>query len=169
MKTVAIVGTRQPSSEQYEAATKAASALSSVHGVRIATGGAYGIDQAAMDATEPGMLDVYLPWWMYNRHIIPAYANITVANESKHVEWFESVEEFHPNPKALSRGARALHARNFGIVQNARVVLAFPNSSGEGGTGQSIRLARARQVPVFQYNRGDVIPEDFLDRILDML
>ena len=172
MITVAIIGTRKPDVGQREYAELLAHRLSLNYEVTIATGGAVGIDEAAMRGALISRLVVYLPWASYNNYLLPRYATCVVAGDAEtHPDWFASVENYHPNPRALSRGMRALHARNFGIVSNSRLVLAFPSDDGGGGTGQGIRIAHGEGIPVMQFNRGEQLPafETLLGDIVDTI
>jgi hypothetical protein len=172
VKSVAIIGTRNPDTQQLLMAERLARVLSQDYGVTIATGGAYGIDQAAMRGSTDAQLAVYLPWRSYNQEIVPANAGrIVVADPVVHRTWFESVDRYHPNPRALTRGARALHARNFGIVADRNLVVAFPDEQGAGGTGQGIRIADGESIPVLQFNRNASMPsfEDILRQAVNIL
>jgi len=166
----AIIGTRSPSPLQYAKAKELAREISKL-GVRIKTGAAFGIDQAAMEGTYGGCLDVFLPWPGYNHNIIPKTARITMYDYRVHKDWTESVSKLHPAASRLSSGAFSLHARNYGIVKDTKVVIAFPNESGEGGTGQGIRIARHLKVPVVQYNKGAEIPstKDILKVVFELI
>lgn len=156
--SAAIIGTREPDQAQYWAARRLSFMLSRYFDCRIRTGAAFGIDEQSMVGAHPGMLDVFLPWASYNKDIIPAHARITVADRHKHARWFDSVWEAHPAPGRLTRGAFALHARNYGIIEDAALVVAFPNERGGGGTGQGIRLAQALDKPLLSFNKGSEIP-----------
>lgn len=151
---VAIIGTRAPDIEQAVLARALANSLSRDYKVMISTGGALGIDHEAMESTEPGRLLVYLPWIPYNVNVIPHHARTIVYNPKIHSKWTESVSLYHPSPERLSKGAINLMARNYGIVEHANLVVAFPNETGEGGTGQGIRIAKALGIPVIQINKG---------------
>jgi hypothetical protein len=153
----AIVGTRDPSPSQRERAKGLAWELSSV-GIDINTGAAVGIDLAAMEGTKEGFLNVFLPWRSFNANLIPKHANITLYDIAIHWEWYLSVNQFHPAADRLKGGAFALHARNYGIVKPVQLVVAFPNETGEGGTGQAIRVANGLGIPLLQYNKGTQIP-----------
>lgn len=152
MIKVAIIGTREPDDIQARLAAYAARALSEQFHCTISTGGAFGIDQIAMENTV-GDLIVYLPWPSYNRNIIPTTCTKVIYNSKIHQTWDASVFEHHPAPGHLSPGAFLLHARNYGIIEGAKLVLAFPDERGEGGTGQGIRVARAMKIPVVQVNK----------------
>lgn len=172
MSRVSIIGTREPSLAQGLYAENLARQLSYTHGVTIRTGGAYGIDQAAMTGASRPLLEVFLPWRAYNRAIVPANAGrIVVASPDTNPEWFASVDTYHPNPKALTPGGRALHARNYPLAAEVDLVLAFPNEQGIGGTGQGMRIARDKGVPVLQFNKNADLPsfESLLACVLEEL
>jgi DNA recombination-mediator protein A len=144
---IAIIGTREPSEDQRVQALRNAQKFSG-EGHTIATGGAHGIDHVAMRGCEPGKLQVYLPWLKYNEGIIPDHAERIVYNPALHQEWMASVDKYHPDPDALSRGARFLMARNYGIILGCELVLAYPKHGHLGGTGQGIRIARGLGIEV---------------------
>lgn len=158
MLRAAIIGTREPDTFQFKTARILASLLSRDLGYTITTGGAYGIDQAAMESAAPGMLTVYLPWERYNEHLIPSHARRVVYSPKIHKDWAASVLKYYPAPGRLSRGAMALHARNYGIVENTVAVNAFPNEIGGGGTAQGVRVALGLGIPVLQANKGSAEP-----------
>lgn len=151
---IAIIGTRDPDDKQTDAVVQLIKYLSILPNVTIATGGAIGIDSIAMNNAK--QLEVYLPWGGYNRGTIPAHAKSIVYNPAVHGEWTASIS-LHPAQNRLSAGARSLHARNFGIVKDCDLVLAFPNTSGEGGTAQGIRIANKLGIHVMQFNKGSDI------------
>jgi hypothetical protein len=111
-----------------------------------------------MQCTAEGLLNVFLPWVGYNATIIPHGARITVFSPRDHKEWAESVLRFHPAADRLTRGAFALHARNYGIVRPTRLVVAFPDEKGRGGTGQGIRIAKYFRIPLMQFNKSSAMP-----------
>jgi len=151
---VAIIGTRNPDHQQERKARFLSYELSHSHNCTISTGAAYGIDEAAMKGALAEKLNVYLPWSSYNREIIPDRAKIVVASERLHPHWYASVTQYHPAASRLKPGVRSLHARNYGILEHADLVIAFPNEDGGGGTGQAIRIAEALNIPVMQFNKG---------------
>lgn len=153
--TVAIIGTRKPEPEMVRVCSELCYYLSRA-GHRLVTGNADGIDGLARDIwnkTAPERVTLVLPWPTYNRHHIHRQNKVVVFSDQQ--TWRESVLEHHPAGKRLGRGAFALHARNFGIAENAQVVVAFPSlKAGGGGTGQGIRIAKALNRPLF------VLPKD---------
>lgn len=158
--SIAIIGTRDPSPEQVALASWAAITLSgSDYRWWVVTGGAYGIDQVAMDGAFEDRLQVKLPWSTYNREIIPAHAQVEVLGTGlPYQAWYDSVDQYHPAPGRLTQSMRRLHARNYGIVASRTAVLALPGPGGAGGTGQGIRIAKGLSLPLFQYNKGDRLP-----------
>jgi hypothetical protein len=154
--SLAIIGTREPDDFQYDTAEDLARYVSTEFGMRVRTGAANGIDHQAMKGTMAGKLDCCLPWFSYNRSIIPAHANCIVYDPWHDRAWSESVDKHHPNPDKLTRGARALHARNYGIIAPAYAALAFPGRGESGGTGQGIRIARDLGIPIYVRSRGEM-------------
>jgi predicted Rossmann-fold nucleotide-binding protein len=113
----------------------------------LVTGAALGADQAFANGalSAGGTVILELPWWSYEEK----WVNWAVERGAiKHIlqdtdtEAWKSVLS-HPAYNRLSRGALALHARNYNIIYNTELVVAFPKPDkyGLGGTGQGIRLA----------------------------
>jgi hypothetical protein len=152
----AVIGTRKPDQNQILMATEVIRWLN-VRNVIIRTGGAVGIDHLAMRLAT--RLEVYIPWPGYNKTLIPSHAKTYCAQDTSlyRDKWFASVYKYHPNPIALTNGARHLHARNYPIVDGVIMVNAFPDERGEGGTGQGIRIAKDLNIPLFEYRRGKTI------------
>lgn len=165
-RKIAIIGTREPDVNQSIVAKNLAFSLTYLKGFVVKTGAAVGIDFIAMKASLVSQLEVYLPWGKYNMGAIPYGTKRVVYNPMVHRAWTESVTKFHPNPKALTNGAVCLHARNYGIVENCELVIAFPNAVGGGGTAQGIRIAKHLGIPVIQGNKGSVNPPDFCISVL---
>lgn len=152
----AVIGTRDPDAAQAEAAYRLAWAITVLGGQIIRTGAADGIDTKAMEGSLPRNLEVFLPWSSYNREHVPAESSVVVYTPSVHRAWTDSVARFHPAANRLSRGAFALHARNFGIVEGCVAVIALPGEDGGGGTGQGIRIAKSLGIHLIQANKGSI-------------
>lgn len=124
------------------------------------SGAAHGADQAferGCDAAG-GRKEIFIPWDGFqgrkatgrrDSELYGTFAGVTQ-------KALELAAEVHPNWAACSDAARKLHARNcFQIlgrnldVPVTDVVCWTPNGSGEGGTGQAIRLARHLGIPVW--------------------
>lgn len=154
---IAVFGTRAPGGAVSQAVASLVNFVSRL-GYTIRTGGAEGVDEAAMFATE-GRLEVMLPWATYNEALMGKVAAakkdlaITVYNPLFHQDWTKSVTDLHPYSKGLTRGPFALHARNYGIVAGSILGVAFPNyinNPNGGGTSQGIRIAKALGVPLIE-------------------
>lgn len=154
MRAYAGIGSRRLSKEQLEAcrgtARRAAQAGWGLH-----TGAALGADQAfAEGALEAGgAVSLYLPWASYEDAWVrsaKARGALVFVLRSDDREAWDSVSS-HPAAERLSRGARALHARNLCIIRDCLWVAAFPlrDRWGHlGGTGQGMQLAASRGIPV---------------------
>jgi hypothetical protein len=114
-----------------------------------------GADQAfAEGAIEAGgSVYLYLPWASYEDGWVrwaKVRGALTFVLRSDDAEAWDSVRH-HPAAERLSRGARALHARNFCILRGVRWVAAYPvvdRYGHRGGTGQGILLAERQGIPV---------------------
>jgi hypothetical protein len=116
----------------------------------------------------------YLPWskFNYNSFDVSTNLNCLKVYDSQTKDAFDSIDLFHPNPKALSPAARKLMARNYYQI-NGRdeyktvnfVVFVANEKKGnvEGGTGQAIRIARSLNIPTF--NLRDNTAEDIISQI----
>lgn len=154
IKRIAIIGTREPSKEMYDLNFNYAYELSKL-GIEISTGGAKGIDTAAMEGASK--------WLGANLHVflhdtaridkMPFSANIIVYDKKIHKDWTQSVYKFHPSKGNLSPNIFALHARNYGIIMDPKpvdAVIATPKSLMDwGGTGQGMRIALGSFIPLF--------------------
>lgn len=129
------------------------------------SGGAPGADEAfesgAVDALER---EIYLPWPGFNN---PG-GTTRVAYVTPAPAAFELAARFHPGWAGLGRGARALLARNGHQVlgkdlksPSAFILCWTPDgafwgtSMRTGGTGQAIRIANFKKIPVFNLKRQD--------------
>lgn len=136
------------------------------------SGAADGADTAfEVGAKQWGDIELYLPWQSFNQFrrykgkvIPPAKSRLAYPTHAA----LELAAKYHPAWNQLSRGPRALHARNchqiLGPELNdpVRFVLCWTpdgcidNPTKEtGGTGQAIRLANAHNIPVFNLERPD--------------
>lgn len=118
-------------------------------GYTLRSGGADGADTAfESGATEK---QIFLPWRGFNGNQSPLFDYST--NEH---ELFAIAREHHPAWSRLEPAAKRLHARNVCQVLGANgdspvefVVCWTPKGCGGGGTGQAIRIAQARNIPVY--------------------
>lgn len=141
---VAIIGTRQPTADMAGLCRKVSVAFRDI-GWELVTGNAKGIDSIARNVWNkicPERVTLVLPWPGYNRdRIHPANVVVVYSGQGK---WYKSVRQYHPAFDQLTDYEVKLHARNYGVVELADTVIAFPRNGEEsGGTGQGVRVARA--------------------------
>lgn len=137
-------------------------------GWTVRTGGAEGADTAIEGGATPfgdySRCELYLPWAGFV-HRQPS----EVERDQPQQEAYEIARRYHPAWDRLSRGGRALHARNVHQMLGpdvtkpvpSRFVLCWtPDARGGGGTGQALRIARDLRVPVF-----DLADMEVYDRV----
>jgi hypothetical protein len=104
----------------------------------------------------PARLIVCLPWQHFPRGSGSPPAGIRVSYAEEHPEWVEAASRYweaeQPFPQAgpwsaVRRATRLRHARNAGIILQARLVLAWPHGEAEG-TRFAMGFAAWRGVPV---------------------
>lgn len=156
---IAFIGTRDIAAlpevtvDVYRHAAEAAGRA----GTTVVTGAAPGADQlaATLAVSRGGPLELVLPWASFeDKWVRWARAHrgvsIVVYDPLEHPAWLDSVRKYHPAGRKLIGGSLALHARNYGIVYRAELVIALPKSARPdawGGTGQGMRVARALGIP----------------------
>lgn len=157
MSYYAGIGSRQLSKEElqlcyhigYDLATK---------GWALKTGAATGADQAFAEGalSGGGHVELCLPWWSYERtwveKAVEQGAKVCVLDDNDK-DAFMSVESFHPAGKNLKPAIKRLHARNYLIVKDTSLVIAFPKGPTMGGTGQGIRIATHLGIPIFRLDQ----------------
>ena len=126
-------------------------------GWTLRSGGAEGADAAferGLSASDPR--EIYLPWRKFNNN-----ESVLTAPSA---EALVMAEHYHPAWERCSPAARKLMARNMHQVLGADlatpvefVVCWTPQGSGGGGTGQALRLANDRGIPVFDYGHGPAV------------
>ena len=120
------------------------------------TGAALGADQAfargAADAN--GLVELCLPWASYEKEWVQTLSwksnvKLNILSD-RDTEAYASVVKYHPAPDKLTRGAKALHARNFLILRDVSFVIAFTAGKTTGGTWQGIRIAESLGIQVLK-------------------
>ena len=110
------------------------------------SGGADGADTAFERGCDRvgGAKQIFLPWTGFNGRKFPC----SIPNEA-----FAMAAKFHPAWDRCSRGAQKMHARNcqqiLGASLNDPTDFIVCWSPGSGGTEQALRIARARNIPIF--------------------
>ena len=159
LEWVAIIGTREPSEHQKSEVIRLIQGLDpNKHAV--VSGCAYGVDALALKtASELGITTIgMLPWPSYNMGVqehCDYLKSLDDLPENERRQAHDSVTVYHPNAGNLTQGSRRLHARNWMIIHWASRVLAAPSmKQGGGGTGQGMRLAMGKQLPMTIVNGG---------------
>ncbi len=130
-------------------------------GFTLRSGGAVGADAAFEEGCDEaeGSKYINIPWNGYNGRSeleVDGYGGSAVGPEAESL-----AEQFHPAWKNLSPSSKRLIGRNsYIILGNAPMTnprpVAFvlcwtPGGEGLGGTGQALRIAHDRMIPVFDF------------------
>ncbi len=139
-------------------------------GAILRTGGAPGADNAFLEGalSVDAHVELYLPWQGFNKEELdPLYDQYPWTNVKIYtaptVEAYAIAAYFHPYYSNLKRGARSLQARNSHQVlgRDIRtrdteilsdlVICWTENGKRQGGTGQALRIAENRGVPIIDF------------------
>jgi len=162
---ISFIGTREFSEVDHEIQKLYLDAVEAVVGMGygVITGAARGADKTAASQalSVGGRVMLVLPWESYEQTWVaelqlgyPDQVSLRVYDREKDEAWADSVYYHHPNPQALSSAGFALHARNYGIIEMSKGVIAVPsNRIGGGGTGQGIRIAKALGKKLFDLSQ----------------
>jgi hypothetical protein len=120
---------------------------------------------------------VFLPWEGFNTKEYDVSNSIKSYVVGHSGLGMQSVKQFHPNPTSLSNGGKALMARNYHQVAGYDT---FPQVSFviccanykivdnmmqvEGGTGQAVRIANYKNIPVI-----NIRSENWLEQIKKLI
>lgn len=174
------VGSRNTPAEVQTVMEQTATYLCS-QGWTLRSGGAQGADQAferGCDAVK-GQKEIFLPWKGFEGNKSLLY---TIPQQA-----FVLASKFHPGWEKMEaagkQGAQKLHARNVLQILGAHldapvrgVICWTSRGSGEGGTGQALRIASSRSIPVLDLGHYSnitqmdqavvVFLDDFLNNII---
>lgn len=163
MLTYAGIGSRSTPPEFEELIDYVAGALRARDYV-VRSGHAPGADQW-FEGGAGSVAEVYLPWPTFEIKK-PIAASFVLDRPSD--DAYQVAAETHPCFLNLSRGARALQARNShqilgrGLDDPVKFVVCWTpdgsldgRSRGSGGTGQALRIAAAYEIPVFNLARDE--------------
>ncbi len=160
MKTYTGIGSRETPSDVLQLMEHLAYDLAA-RGWTLRSGGAEGADSAFADGAwnarhaHRGVEapEIYLPWPKFN-----GIRTVLTMRDEPQAEAFPIAARFHPAWDKVSRGGRALHARNVHQVLGpdvtapllSRFVVCWtPDARRGGGTGQALRIAEHYNVPIF--------------------
>lgn len=156
-KYFAGIGSRKTPRSVCIAMTKLTSLLTR-DGWVLRSGGADGVDIACENGVvSPELKEIYLPWKGFNGNKSPLYPASDDA--------FLLAAQHHPYWKKLKPGPKKLHARNSHQIlgkdlqtPSSFVICWTIDGTATGGTGQAIRIADAKDIPVFNlFNEADRI------------
>ena len=120
-------------------------------GFTLRSGGAEGADKAfEQGVLYSGNKEIFLPWKHFNHNQSGLYPPSDEA--------YKMAAHYHPNWNACSANAKAFHARNChqvlgsGLNVPAAVVVCWtPNGEVTGGTGQALRIALDKEIPIINF------------------
>jgi len=154
------IGSRETPTEVQETMNSIARAFCGLR-YKLRSGGADGADKAF----EGGIFherdkEIWLPWKGFNesesRYFIP---NELSPQNPKHSQWFvigSVARKYHPAWDRLSQGGKRMMTRNvcqvlgYDLKSPVEFVVCWTKDGGPtGGTGQAIRIAEDRGIPVF--------------------
>lgn len=172
-RTFAGIGTRELPEPQWNSLSFISGVLAMLD-YELNSGGAGGSDQACEEGCDlqGGTKHIYLPWNRFKTTDKNGELRIRTLQEpgcvlitDQHIiaESLRIAAQFHPYWNNLKDPARMLMARNSFQVLGADLqtpvdfVLTYTgDGQASGGTGQAIRIAHARQIPVYNiYNKTD--------------
>lgn len=145
------IGSRETSKEILEHFEYIAGVLAN-KGFTLRSGGAKGADSAFENGCDKakGLKEIFLPWRGFENSISQLY---NISEEAMKI-----AATYHPYWYNLSQGAQKLQARNsyqvLGYNLNTYsdfIICWTKGGKGSGGTGQAIRIAKAYNVPVFDF------------------
>lgn len=161
-KTYAGIGARN-TPEDFKSLLFYAAKTLAKKGYTLRSGGADGADlafEAGANAAS-GRKEIYLPWKGFNNS-----DSTLIVKEGKA---YDIAEKFHPYWHNLKPAARKLQARNshqvlgLDLQKPSDFVLCYtPGGKRTGGTGQALRLAEEKNIPIFDfgcYNYNESIEE----------
>jgi hypothetical protein len=137
MEKIAFLGTRQPRLlpphivELYSTAA----AIIGEQGDLLLSGATPGAEQLAAESAlqAGGQVELFLPWSLYERDWVsrlertyPGKVSTIVFDSAIHTEWLEAARAVLPGSSRLSTGSLAVHARCFGMLQHATLMIVMP-------------------------------------------
>lgn len=156
------IGSRETPAEVLNAMRRVGARLAA-GGWILRSGAAAGADTAFEVGcdSEDGFKEIYLPWPGFENHPGPFHPLTQAA--------FELAATYHPKWESCGPLARCMHARNGYQVLGADletpadcVICWTADGHASGGTGQALRIARARGIPAFNLFWSEALDEFWL-------
>lgn len=154
------IGSRETPEEILTMMEKLGSILAK-KGMVLRSGAAKGSDSAFEKGCDSvgGEKEIYLPWKGFNNSTSELYD--LEGHAAEEIAW-----QYHPNIYALSDGARKLIIRNTYQVlgkncatKSSFVICYTKDGKDSGGTGQAIRIAQDKKIPVFNLYHKEKLSE----------
>lgn len=133
------------------------------------SGGAEGADSAFEEGiTDRANMEIYLPGAFFNGKSARGAGYVNAVQLQAWPQALETVYRYHPAPEKLSSpksdfGLRAM-ARNAmqvlgpALDSPSRMVIAWtPNGETKGGTGQALRIAHDKRIPILNLGKPSVL------------
>jgi len=154
-KIYAGIGSRKAPPDALKLARLIASAMEN-GGWRLRSGGAPGMDAAFQRGVKSSKNKcIYLPSGLFSNNAAGQDGCIDASTLPAFKAALATVDEYHPNPAALSSFGRRLMARNAFQVLGpdletpADLIICWtPDGKASGGTGQAMRIAEAHGILV---------------------
>jgi hypothetical protein len=122
------------------------------HNIWVHSGHAEGADWAFERGAQEKCI-AYLPWLGFNSHLV-SKAQLKIPKDNSEATIL--AEQYHPAYDKLSRGGKALMVRNgYQVLGESlsspvdAVVCWTTRGQATGGTGQVIRIATAKSIPIY--------------------
>lgn len=155
---------------------KSFGAMMARHGHTLRSGGADGCDtefELGCDS-EQGNKEIYIPWKGFNKNSEQRSGLELSDKFNISTRAMEIAEEFHPNWKSLSQGAKKMMGRNtnqiFGdstdLPRTDFVICWTVEGRDTGGTSQALRIARHYKIPIFNF--GSMSAKEILNKYKEM-
>jgi hypothetical protein len=146
------IGSRQTPPDAQVEMSRLAGMLEEL-GFTLRSGNAKGADQAFASGVEKNA-QIWLPWGSFEFKFALTKPDHAYRNIAYDTEAFKSVLAFHPRPSSLTRVASLLMARNYRQIvghneaDSEFVICWTPGGAIKGGTGQALRIANHRHIPI---------------------
>jgi len=170
------IGSRETPIPIQNVMTKFATAVSKTHVLR--SGGATGADDAFYQGAKTGCdkhklkyknhIEIFLPWDGFEGFYTEKHDFVYLASLASHM----IAEKYHPKYNKLTDAGKSLMARNsqqiLGRLLTNRVdfvVCYTSDGKASGGTGQAIRIAEDKGIPVYNlfYQEAFHFCKEFID------
>lgn len=145
------IGSRETPKEMLEHFKYIAGVLAN-KGFTLRSGGAKGADSSFEIGCDrvKGLKEIFLPWRGFENSSSKLY---NISDEAMKI-----AAKYHPYWYNLSQGAQKLQARNsyqvlgYDLKTPSNFIICYTKGGkGSGGTGQAIRIAKANNIPVFDF------------------